>query len=78
MILWTTADYKIPENQEPALSEHFENLLISMTQSDADARPDAKKVLQVLTGVWVNLMVVLDLMVFSSHLIICNSCYIFI
>ena len=46
-MLWSAADYGLPSNQEPALSEHFENLLMSMTQDQADSRPDLDEVLQV-------------------------------
>ena len=47
-MLWSAADYKMPTNQEPALSEEFENLLISMTQDNADLRPVASSVLEVI------------------------------
>ena len=47
VLLWLAADYKMPTNQEPALSEEFENLLISMTQDIADLRPLTSAVLQV-------------------------------
>ena len=46
-MLWSAADYRLPANQEPALSEELENLLISMTQDDNDLRPTAIEVLQV-------------------------------
>ena len=49
-MLWSAADYKLPQNQEPALSEQLENLLISMTQDNQDVRPAVTDVLQVSGG----------------------------
>ena len=46
-MLWSAADYKLPANQEPALSEELENMLISMTQDAHWVRPSASDVLQV-------------------------------
>ena len=46
-MLWSAADYKLPANQEPALSEDLENMLISMTQDAHWVRPSASDVLQV-------------------------------
>ncbi len=48
-MLWSAADYKLPANQEPALTEELENMLISMTQDSPWVRPTANDVLQVLT-----------------------------
>ena len=48
-MLWSAADYKMPSNQEPALSEQFENLLVSMTQENSDLRPIMADVLKVGT-----------------------------
>ncbi len=47
-MLWSAADYKLPANQEPALTEELENMLISMTQDSPWVRPTANDVLQVL------------------------------
>ena len=55
VMLWSAADYKMPTNQEPALSEEFENLLISMTQDNADLRPPASSVLEVIMLVFFKL-----------------------
>jgi hypothetical protein len=46
-MLWSAADYCLPSNQEPALSEEFENLLMSMTQDEVDNRPPVLNVLKV-------------------------------
>lgn len=46
-MLWSAADYKMPPNQEPALSEQFENHLVSMTQENSELRPTMSDVLQV-------------------------------
>ena len=46
-MLWSAADFKLPANQEPALSEELENMLISMTQDAHWVRPSASDVLQV-------------------------------
>ena len=46
-MLWLAADFNLPANQEPALSEELEGLLISMTQDDPDLRPSVDDVLKV-------------------------------
>ena len=47
VMLFSAADYKFPQNQEPVLSQEFEDLLNSMTQDAIEPRPAAVDVLKV-------------------------------
>ncbi|XP_019635622.1 PREDICTED: uncharacterized protein LOC109478493 [Branchiostoma belcheri] len=44
--LWSAADWGLPANQEPALSDQLEGLLVSMTQDKPGDRPSIREVLQ--------------------------------
>ncbi|XP_070541592.1 uncharacterized protein [Ptychodera flava] len=39
-MLWSAADWRLSPTQQPEVSEALENLLINMTQDNADDRPD--------------------------------------
>ncbi|XP_035671726.1 kinase non-catalytic C-lobe domain-containing protein 1-like isoform X2 [Branchiostoma floridae] len=45
--LWSAADWGLPANQEPALSDQLEGLLVSMTQDKPGDRPSIREVLQI-------------------------------
>lgn len=46
-ILFLAADYNMPQNQEPALSEELDNLLLLMASEDVHLRPGCSQVLLV-------------------------------
>ncbi|XP_068746052.1 ras guanine nucleotide exchange factor Y-like isoform X2 [Montipora capricornis] len=44
--VWSTADWRLTEAEKPSLSLGFQELLVSMTDDDPDARPSLHNVLQ--------------------------------
>ena len=46
-MLWSAADFKMPANQEPAISQQLENLLSSMIHDQSERRPSPMEVLLV-------------------------------
>ena len=45
--VWSAADWRLTEAEKPSLSLRFQELLVSMTDDDPDARPSLHNVLQV-------------------------------